>query len=75
MRNIISFEEHKNKMIQEGKNDLEKAFDFNTMMRHLTGIKEDEDAIAEIIQMQKELDAMLPNLSKEEEYKILNIKY
>lgn len=71
MKNVISFEERKNKMIKEGQEMLEKAFDFEKLMDYLTGGNVSEEEIEEILQIRRIIDGMLPKLSKEERYEIL----
>lgn len=71
MKNVISFEERKNKMIKEGQEMFEKAFDFKKLMDYRTKGNVSEEEIEEILQIRRIIDGMLPKLSKEERYEIL----
>ena len=71
MKNAISFEERKNKMIKEGQEMFEKAFDLKKLMDYHTKGNVSEEEVEEILQIRRIIDGMLPKLSKEEEYEIL----
>ena len=71
MKDVISFEERKNKMIKEGQEMFEKAFDLKKLMDYRTKGNVSEEEVEEILQIRRKIDDMLPKLSKEEEYEIL----